>query len=247
MMPQALDVANMLAMPKPTPIACRPIAFRMFAAQLPTLATNRGLLRTAVAISMHELPDVDADVVEQGVMDIAARIRRRLTNPLPAALLAHLHEELFESLHLRGNIDDYYNAQNSYLPSVMATGLGIPISLSLIYAVVARELGLRAEGINAPGHFLVQVAAGGAPMYVDPFYRGEMLTREDALSRITAAIGRPLVSHAAGGDESLRPATHQQWIARMIHNLVNLFAADGRSRDVAAMSEMMALLDGSLF
>ena len=140
-------------MPKPTPIACRPAAFRLFAAQLPTLSTNRGLLRAAIAISMHELPNVVPDSVEQGVMDIAARIRRRLKNPLPEALLAHLHDELFDVLRLRGNVDDYYNADNSYLPSVMATGLGIPISLSLVYAVVARELGLRADGINAPGSF----------------------------------------------------------------------------------------------
>lgn len=127
-------------MPKPTPVACRPAAFRLFAAQLPRLATNRGLLRAAIAISMHELPDVDPDSVEQGFIDIAARIRRRLKNPMPEALLAHLHNELFDTLSLRGNVDDYYNAYNSYLPSVLATGLGIPISLSLVYTVVAREL-----------------------------------------------------------------------------------------------------------
>lgn len=80
-------------------------------------------------------------------------------------------------------------------------------------------------------------------MFVDPFHGGELLTREDAFRRITVAVGRPI----AGGDESLRPATHQQWIARMIHNLVNVFAANGRSREVAAMSEMMSLLDGSIY
>lgn len=84
-------------------------------------------------------------------------------------------------------------------------------------------------------------------MYVDPFYGGELLTRADALRRISAAIGRRVEGAAAGGDESLGAATHQQWIARMIHNLVNVFAAGGRRQDVAAMSEMMGLLDGSLF
>jgi regulator of sirC expression with transglutaminase-like and TPR domain len=80
-------------------------------------------------------------------------------------------------------------------------------------------------------------------MYVDPFFDGQLLTPEDAFGRISMAIGRPVMA----ADEHLRVATHQQWIARMLHNLVNVFAADGRQNDVAAMSEMMNLLEQSLF
>ena len=61
------------------------------------------------------------------------------------ALLAHLHQFLFEEQGFAGNSNDYYNPFNSYLPALLQTKLGLPISLSLIYKLVAERLGLSGE------------------------------------------------------------------------------------------------------
>ena len=57
---------------------------------------------------------------------------------------------------------------------------GLPITLSLIYKIVADRLGLRAWGVGLPGHFLVGVESDGAKMLVDPFAGGRMLTADEA-------------------------------------------------------------------
>jgi regulator of sirC expression with transglutaminase-like and TPR domain len=62
---------------------------------------------------------------------------------------------LFEEEGFTGNTDDYYNVANSYLPVVLQTRRGLPITLSLIYKAVAERLGLRVWGIGLPGHFIV--------------------------------------------------------------------------------------------
>ena len=62
---------------------------------------------------------------------------------------------LFEVFGLRGNAEDYYNPANSYLCDVLATRRGLPITLSLVYKLVAEGVGLEVHGVNAPGHFLV--------------------------------------------------------------------------------------------
>ena len=59
-----------------------------------------------------------------------------------------------------GNVDDYYNPANSYLPGVLRTQRGLPITLTLIYKCVGEQLGLTVYGINSPGHFLAAVENG---------------------------------------------------------------------------------------
>ncbi len=43
---------------------------------------------------------------------------------------------------LQGNTANYYDPANSLLPCVFKTGLGIPISLAVIYVAVGRRAGL---------------------------------------------------------------------------------------------------------
>lgn len=225
------------------PIECRPEAFVFFAEQLRELETTNGLFRAAIAIAMHAMPDVVPLEVERNVRRLTDRVRQRVRGNSRQAMLAHLHDELFERQEFRGNVDDYFNPRNSFVPAVLDTGLGIPISLSLIYKVVATRLGLRVEGVNAPGHFMVLVATTGRPMLVDPFFRGQMLSREEAFARMDDAVGRRLPRT----ESYLRPATHKQWIGRMLQNLVGVYSAQDEPDDVAAMSELAQLLGMPIF
>jgi regulator of sirC expression with transglutaminase-like and TPR domain len=225
------------------PTECRPEAFAFFAEQLPELETTNGLLRASVAIAMHGMPDVVPLEVERKVSRLTDRVRQRVTGNSRQAMLAHLHDELFEYREFRGNVNDYYNPRNSFVPAVLDSGLGIPISLSLIYKVVATRLGLRVEGVNAPGHFMVLVATTSRPMLIDPFFRGQMLSRDEAFARMDDAVGRRLPR----SERNLRPATHKQWIGRMLQNLVGVYAAQGQPDEVAAMSELAQLLGMPIF
>jgi regulator of sirC expression with transglutaminase-like and TPR domain len=161
--------------------------------------------------------------------------------------LAHLHDVLFEVIGFVGNVEDYYNPANSYLPEVLRTHRGLPITLALIYKCVAEGVGLVVQGINSPGHFLAavqtpgRVETGGSTtkwMYVDPFYGGGMLDQADVWRRISEATG----SDARPSPQWLAPATHRQWLGRMLNNLQAVFAHTGRERDLYAMQELQDLL-----
>jgi regulator of sirC expression with transglutaminase-like and TPR domain len=154
---------------------------------------------------------------------------------------------LFDVVGFEGNVDDYYDPANSYLPEVLGTRRGLPITLVLIYKYVAEQLGLVVHGINSPGHFLAAVESGGTDtngagdgwMYVDPFFGGALLTRSDVYRRIEATTGRP----PSKSSDWLAPATHQQWLSRMLNNLQAIFARSGRERDLYAMQELQQLLE----
>lgn len=213
---------------------CRPEAYRFFLAQLPILHTTRGLLRAATAVSMHALDDVDPERVERRIEVLALQVRERAPSGQPTALVANLHEVLFCEQGFRGNLERYYNALNSYLPVVLNTRRGLPILLSLLYKAVGELAGLRIEGVNAPGHFLVRVECEQAWTIVDPFFGGERLTREETFQRLERILGRPLPRQ----DRLLATPTHPQWLLRIIGNLRQLFATEQRRDDLAAMTEL---------
>lgn len=220
------------------PMVCRPEAFWLFSQQLSQLYTADGLWKAVTAISMHALDDVDLHDVDQRFNTLAERILAGARSRRHEALLAHLHCVLFEQEGFAGDTDTYNSPLNSYLPAVIESRRGIPILLSLVYKVVAERVGLHVEGINSPGHFLVSVLADGKWLIVDPFFHGQMLTREEALERLTDLTGQPL----SGQMHALKPATHYQWLARVLNNLQNVFAAEGRQSDLAAMNELQKLL-----
>jgi regulator of sirC expression with transglutaminase-like and TPR domain len=243
--------------PLSSPAYCREPAYLAFAEQLPLLGTTRGLFRAAFSIARHERPTADVDQAEHAVASLAEAICRRVHSPNPQARLAHLHDVMFELIGFRGNTTDYYDPANSYLPEVLRTRRGLPITLVLVYKCVAEGVGLRVHGINTPGHFLAAVEMEGAVgagaagseaagkssrMYVDPFYGGELLHEPEIFDRINQSTGKEITPSA----RLLAPATGEQWIARMLANLQAAFAAAGRERDLLAMQELQALLDEAI-
>lgn len=225
----------------PTPTYCRPRAYLAFAREVARLDPHGydALLRAAVAISMHELDDASIGAVEGAVDQLAARVRGRAPSGRTNAVLAHTHRVLFEEEKIIGNAEDYYQPGNSYLPEVLRTKRGLPITLALIYVCVLRRLDVPAVGVNAPGHFLVGMEADGSPLLIDVFAGGRAMSHEEAVERIEQAVGP---THPAERDP-LPIATPHQWLARMLANLSHIFHAADRPVDLAAMLELHTLLE----
>lgn len=221
-----------------TAVYCQPQAYELFCRQLPILETTAGLRRAAIAVSLHALDDIDVWRVEQRLETLSLRVLERAPSRRPTAILANLHAVLFEEEGFIGDLQGFYNALNSYLPAVLNSRRGLPILMSLVYKLVAEGTGLTVQGVNAPGHFLVRVACDGGWMIVDPFFGGQVLSREEAFHRLERIAHRQLPR----SDDYLATPTHHQWMARILGNLRVLFASEGRLDDLAAMNELAEAL-----
>ena len=220
------------------PSYCRMPAYQLFQEQLATVETGESLFRAAFAIALHQRPEARLAEVETVVENLADTIARRVRSRTTTALLAHLHDVLFDVYGLRGNVEDYFNPANSYLPDVLRTRQGLPITLVLVYKRIAEQLGLTVYGVNAPGHFLAEVESEEESIYIDPFFRGELLNEQEVVGRIVQTTGLDFDPNP----NLLARATHRQWLGRMLNNLQAAFAALGQDREVCAMQELQALL-----
>lgn len=220
------------------PICCSPEAYRLLSDQLQSINSPDALVQGACAVAMHQIPSINpaqVDATLQGYVDV---IRARVRGGQPQGLLAHMHDFLFEELKFAGNTLDYYNTANSYLPAVIETKLGLPITLSLVYKIVAERLGFRTWGVGLPGHFLCGIEVESSRMLIDPFAQGRILTPDEARERMREIFGE----EAEWSEDLLRPASNRHWLTRMLQNLLNIFGSSGAYSDVAAMLEMEILL-----
>ena len=142
-----------------------------------------------------------------------------------AARVAALNQFLFTELGFSGNREQYEDPRNSCLNEVLDRRTGIPITLSLVYIEVARRSGVRAEGVNFPGHFLVRVLHDlhtddpGDGLIVDPFHAGAILNEHDC----RLLLHRHMGEEAAWAPELLARATRRQILVRMLLNLKRLY------------------------
>ena len=196
------------------------------------------LARAALLIAAMEYPDLDIDH-ELGLLDsLAAGAVHRLGNNRETIFAINtLSEYLFDEVVLQGNADDYYDPRNSYLNQVLKRQLGIPITLSLVYLEVGKRLGIPLVGIGMPGHFLLR-HRDETGLFVDPFNRGILLSEEECAQRLTEITQ----DRIEWDPDFLNPISNREYVARMLHNLKNIYLQQGNlQRSLSIMDRLVQL------
>lgn len=148
--------------------------------------------------------------------------------------IAILSGYLGKKLRYRGNVDDYYNADNSLLPSLIDTHLGIPISLTLLYILVGERIGMKIDGINLPGHFLARHDG----LLFDPYEGGRIITLADC-NEIMAR------QNLVFNPDHLEIANPRVMFRRMLTNLLYIFQNNGGEEEAGLLAEWVNGLDRS--
>jgi regulator of sirC expression with transglutaminase-like and TPR domain len=133
-----------------------------------------------------ERPDLDARPYKKALDAFAESVRRRIEKSPGTSPPLALAEVLGGEIGFSGGTVDYHHPDRIYLHRVIETRSGLPLTLTAIYILVARRLGIRAAALPIPGHVVLRVYGPEGPILLDPFHGGEVRTRqecEDYLAR----------------------------------------------------------------
>jgi len=194
-----------------------PVAdFRTFIRSL-----NYELETGALLLARTVNPALDAGACCTHLDDLAARCRELIAEPAsPREQCRIINRVLFHEASFRGDVEHYTDPRNSFLDQVLARRLGLPISLSIVYLLVAQRLELPLEPVGLPGHFIVGCYADENPFFIDPFDRGLFREPDEVFSFLRAhnVLPRPT---------DLMPTTVREVLCRSCRNLVNHYTAGG--------------------
>ena len=211
------------------------------------------LLEAAVSIAQDEYPELDVEQVLGEVDQLLARLKRRLpADSTPLAKLRLLNQFFYHDLGFSGNVNNFYDPDNSYPHVVLRTRRGIPISLAVLWLELAQGLNLNARGVAFPGHFMVKVNLPKGQVVIDPF-TGQSLSREDLSERLLPykhlAELPEFDKEEADKEEAdiplglyLQSAKPRDIIIRMLHNLKEVHkTAEDWQRMIPVQDRQIAL------
>jgi regulator of sirC expression with transglutaminase-like and TPR domain len=196
------------------------------------------LVRASLVIARTEYPGLDIERYASRVEELARRVCNVTPDLHPQRTLTALNNVLFEEVKLRGNREDYYDPRNSFLNDVFDRGLGIPITLSIVYMEVARRVGIALSGVGMPGHFLLKHFSDGREVLIDCFNRGEVLTRQDCQGRLDEIYSGEMKLRP----EFLHPISRRQILTRMLNNLKTVYLSTRNFRKALAIADLVLVI-----
>ena len=203
------------------------------------------LLEAAASLAQDDYPDLDVQQVLGSVDQLLARLKRRFAaDAPPLQKLRALNQFFYRDLNFAGNLNHYYDPDNSYINAILQTRRAIPITLAVVWLELAQGVGLAARGIGFPGHFMVKVNLPNGQVVIDPV-DGQSLSREELSERL-----EPFRRRSGLVDEFevplglyLQVAPPRDIIARMLRNLKEIHTSqEDWSRLIAVQSRLIVLV-----
>lgn len=197
------------------------------------------LIRAGLVIALTEYPTLDIEAYVENFEKLSRRVASLSPDLHPQRTLSALNTVLFEEVKLRGNREDYYNPRNSFLNDVLDRGLGIPITLAIVYMEVARRVGLPLSGVGMPGHFLLKhYAEDGKETLIDCFNRGDILSQQDCQTRLDEIYSGEMRLRP----EFLHPISRRQILTRMLNNLKTVYLSTRNFRKALVIADLILVI-----
>ncbi|MBZ0207949.1 MAG: transglutaminase-like domain-containing protein [Flavobacteriales bacterium] len=191
-------------------------------------AGGEDLLEGALAVCRYRYAELDEHRVKSRLAAVRQDIWLELNDNLTAFEKVRVFNHIFFQVHgFKGNKRNYHAPQNSYINEVLECRKGNPLSLALIYQLLAEELELPMRGVNLPNHFVLAymdetgVAAsefghGDVLFYVNAFSQGDILGKAE-IDEFLGKLDLPLE------ENFYQPCTNIDIVRRLLNNLLNSY------------------------
>ena len=210
---------------------------------------DQDLLEGALLINKYQYPAYDLEEIRHAILKIRQDVWLELNDNLTALEITRVFNHILFGVHeFSGNKQNYTSPQNSYICDVLNSKKGNPLSLAIIYQVIANSLDIPIFGVNLPSHFVLAyldsnaVPSGcidqkdyGVLFYINPFSEGTVI-HADEIEEFLGHLDLPPQSGYYG------PCSNVTIISRMINNLIYAYNQSGKADKVEELKLLQELL-----
>lgn len=147
-----------------------------------------------------------------------------------------LNSIIYNKLGFKPNTKEFHAPENSLLDRVIANRQGNPISLCVLYMLIAQRLKLPIYGVNLPNLFILTYKSNNLQFYINAFNKGLIFTRGDIDNYISQLNLPPSQVY-------YEPTDHLEIIRRVLRNLVASFEKLRDEEKAADMRTLLAVAD----
>lgn len=175
---------------------------------------SKDLLKGMWLISTYQYPDIEYRALKEDIEQIYHEVWRAFRDDIhPYDQIKILNGVLYSHYKFRANTKNFHSPSNSMLNVVLDSKRGNPISLCVIYILIAQKLKMPIYGVNLPNLFVCTYKTQQMQFYINAFNRGLLFSRSDLENYITSLQITPL-------DIFYEPCTNLDIIKRVLRNLI---------------------------
>lgn len=211
---------------------------------------EHNLLEGFLTIDKFQYPDVNQMGINQKIEKIKNSIWLELNDSLTLLEKTTILNHFLFNIHgFSVNHNNIQSPQNCYLNQLLETKKGNPVSLSLFYAIIARQLGLPAFFTDFPKNPLVAIvdsdlarrvhgknSTSDVLFYINPSNKGSIASRKEVDYHLKKNNYSPVEKFA-------EPQPDKLFVKRLLESLYNSFHAVGFQEKEMRTAELLSLFD----
>lgn len=196
-------------------------------------SSDQDLLTGMWIVATYQYPDLELDKLKQALEQIYYEAWLEYRPDLyPFDQVKALNSVLFNKLRFGANTKNFHSPGNSMINVVLESRKGNPITLCVIYLLVAQKLKMPVYGVNLPNLFILTYKTEQQTFYINVFNRGLIFSRQDIENYIHEL-------HLVPQSSFFEPCPNVEIIRRMLRNLVMSFEKMGEHAKAEEVKELL--------
>ena len=207
------------------------------------------LLEGAILVSRYQYPDLSVAKINAHIERISKEIWLEMNyNLTPLEQVNVFNHVMYQLNGFSGNTSNIHDPQNSYINVLLDSKKGNPVSLSILYLILADKIKMPVYGINLPQHFVLsfhkeiiepdeseQKIRSSILFYINPFNKGIIFSRDDITLFLKKLNLTPMQSHYL-------PCTNPDIIVSLINSLIHSYELAGLGDKVIELGRMKEVI-----
>lgn len=211
---------------------------------------HEDLLQGAYLVAKYQYPELKFESIESKIHEVQTEIWLELNNSLTALEKVRVMNHFLFNVHgFTRNNSNFISAKNSFINDVLETRQGNPVSLSVIYSVIALRLGIPVYGVNLPKNFILAYLDDTGELssatkeheppvlfYINPVNKGAVLGRGE----IDLFLQQQKIEPA---DSYFLPCNNRQIVIRMLNNILYSYENSSLNGKVDEIKELLSIFN----
>ena len=197
---------------------------------------GRDILKGMHLLARYSYPELEYLSLRQQIKQLVTEAKFQVDDSLhPYDQIRDLNRYFFSLNRFRANKKNFHHPNNSFLNIVLESRKGNPLTLSVIYMLVAQSLGMPVYGVNFPNLFILTYKGLKRQFYINVYNSGLIFTREDVdnyLKQINIEQDKRFY----------QPCSNLEILLRSLRNLITSYQHQNDPLKVKEMEELLDLL-----
>lgn len=198
---------------------------------------DQDLLTGMWLVATYQYPDLELIKLRQDLEQIYYETWLEFKPDLyPFDQVKVINSVLFNKLKFGANTKNFHSPGNSMINVVLETHKGNPITLCVIFMMVAQKLKLPVHGVNLPNLFVLTYKDDKHDaFYINAFNKGLIFSRQDIDNYINEL-------HLTPQQSFFEPCSNLEIIRRTFRNLIMSFDKMGEHAKAEEVKELLLLI-----